>query len=281
MPNLPDMVALVGCKGTPNRSTNLHSQKWTHVLRKNRNNKDLSEEELLMIFNQNAKRAETPKVTPRMFHSRSFFPNLNSQTHKKVVKNVPQVNKKFSIKKTFHVDHISIKNLKLQISKNDAILKKDLASVNSQIKSFKQTLTRSTETVLAQKALHAKLTMFLVHCLPSYWNQQWLRDSDLISPSSLLHIPRESSKYHPSSIMESLQQTVGDLKLKTCLISDDLHNWESNMHPLSKIQTYLPDDNNDDVEYYSTNDEFLQDTLDDTWQPMPYHSKPVSNKHKC
>jgi hypothetical protein len=81
--------------------------------------------------------------------------------------------------------------------------------------------------------------------------------------------------------MESLQRTVGDLKLKTCHISDDLHTWESNMHRLSKIQTYLPDDNNDNVEYYSTDDEFFQDTLDDNWQPMSYHSKPVSNKHKC
>jgi hypothetical protein len=148
------MVASVGCKGTPNQSTNHHSHKWTHVLRKNRNNEDLSEEELLMIFNQNAKRAKTPAVAPRMFHSRSIFPNLNTRTHEKVVKNnAPQVNKKFSTKKTFHVEHISIKNLKLQVSKNDAVLKKDLASVNSQIKSIKQTLTRSTETVLAQKAL--------------------------------------------------------------------------------------------------------------------------------
>jgi hypothetical protein len=112
MPNLPDMDASVGCKGTPNQSTNLHSHKWTHVLHKNISNEDLSEEELLMIFNQNAKRAETPEVAPRMFHLRLLSPHLNRQTHKKVVKNVPQVNKKFSTKKIFHVDHISIKNLK-------------------------------------------------------------------------------------------------------------------------------------------------------------------------
>jgi hypothetical protein len=87
------MVASVGFKGTPNQSTNYHSHKWTHVLRKNRNNEDLSEEELLMIFNQNAKWAKTPAVAPWMFHLRSIFPNLNAQTHEKVVKNnAPQVN---------------------------------------------------------------------------------------------------------------------------------------------------------------------------------------------
>jgi hypothetical protein len=81
--------------------------------------------------------------------------------------------------------------------------------------------------------------------------------------------------------MESLQQTVRDVKLKMCRISDNLHNWESNMLRLSKIQTYLPDDDNDNVAYYSSEDDFLQDTLDDDWQPMPFHSKPVTNKHKC
>ena len=58
MPHLPDMVALVGWGGTPHRSTNPHSFQWTHVMRKSRNNADISEEELLKIFNQKAKRAK-------------------------------------------------------------------------------------------------------------------------------------------------------------------------------------------------------------------------------
>jgi hypothetical protein len=55
MPNLPDMVASVGWGGTPHQSTNPHYSKWTHVMCKNRNNADISEEELLKIFNQKAK----------------------------------------------------------------------------------------------------------------------------------------------------------------------------------------------------------------------------------
>jgi len=70
------MVASVGCKGTPNQSTNYHSHKWTHVLRKNRNNEDLSEEELLMIFNQMLTGPKLQRLLPGCSIRAQSFPIL-------------------------------------------------------------------------------------------------------------------------------------------------------------------------------------------------------------
>jgi hypothetical protein len=169
---LPFTVALVGWGGTPHQPTNLHSSKWTHVMRNNRNYDDFSEEELLKIFNQNAKQFEKPVVATRMFNSRSSFAQVNSHACKKIVKEVLKKNRKPNSKNPFHVDHVSLANLKLQISKNYAILKKELGLVSPQIKSVKQSLKRSADTVLAQKALYSKLTKCIVDHLPSYWIQQ-------------------------------------------------------------------------------------------------------------
>jgi hypothetical protein len=152
MPHLPDMVALVGWGGTPHRSTNPHSFQWTHVMRKSRNNADISEEELLKIFNQKAKRAKSSVVAPRMYPLRSSLSKVNSHSHKNITKDVPKANRKSIAKNPYHVDHVLLANLKLQISKNDTILKKDLVKVKSHIKSIKQSLNQSEDMKLAQKA---------------------------------------------------------------------------------------------------------------------------------
>jgi hypothetical protein len=280
MPNWPDMVALVGWGGTPHQSTNPLFFQWTHVMCKSRNNADISEEELLKIFNQKGKRAENPVVAPRMYPSRSSLPKINSHSHKKITKDVPKANRKSIVKNPYHVDHVSLANLKLQISKNDAILKKDLVEVKSHIKSIKQSLKRSVDMVLAQKALYLKLTKCAADCLPSSWNQQWLRDCDLLSPSTLPRIPKETvkTKTNHLQLVDSLQQTVEDLKLKMCHISDDIQNWENIMQD-NETYLYNPCEDHDVADCYYSGD--LSDYSNDKWHPISFVCRPVSKKHKC
>jgi hypothetical protein len=134
--------------------------------------------------------------------------------------------------------------------------------------------------VPAQKALYLKLTKCAADCLPSSWNQQWLRDCDLLSPSTLPRIPKETvkTKTNHLQLVDSLQQTVEDLKLKMCHISDDIQNWENIMQD-NETYLYNPCEDHDVADCYYSGD--LSDYSNDKWHPISFVCRPVSKKHKC
>jgi hypothetical protein len=131
-----------------------------------------------------------------------------------------------------------LKLLLQKISKNDATLKRDRLEVKSQLRRIKQTLKRSANTVLLQKALYKRLTQLSVKHLPSHWNHQWLKDSDLISPSLLPRISKVDRIKIPYDSIESMQKTVGDLKIKICHISDNLQDWQRLLQDTSNDTSY-------------------------------------------
>jgi len=173
----------------------------------------------------------------------------------------------------------------MKISKNEAILKKEMIQVSSHIKSVKQTLKRSANTILAQKALYSKLTKLTVDRLPRHWNQQWLSESDLLSPSSLPRHPRETEIDTTQQAINSMQKAVGNLKLQMCRVSEDLHQWDNDLQQLYQANTNLLlsniDLHHDVAECFDSSDSFDFKQVVDSWEPFPYKCKPPSSRFKC
>ncbi len=284
MPKLPFMVASVGSRGALHKPIDRHSSEWTHVVSRRRN-QNVSEEALSDLFHRSARRVEAPAVAPKKDDLHSLFSHESSQScRQKFVKKVSFQDKKFKpkTKNSFHVDLVSIGSLKMKIAKNDAILKKEMMQVSSRLASIKHSMKQSSEVAEIQKKLYSKLTKCIVDRLPHHWNQQWLRDTNLLSPSTLPRKSQDIKIADTRQAVNSMQDDIERMRQNIIHVSEDLHQWGQDMKQLKQTTTDLLsfDYDNDVAGCYSSDDQFnVKDTMNN-WEPFFNVTKPPSSSFK-
>jgi len=140
-------------------------------------------------------------------------------------------------------------------------------------------LKQSSEVAEIQKMLYSKLTKCIVDCLPRHWNQQWLRDSDLLSPSSLPHKSQDARIVNTHQAVDSMHKDVENLRQNIIHISEDLHQWNFDMKQLEQAATNLlsSDFEKDVAECYDSDDHFNDEDTMNKWEPFSHVPKPHSS----